>query len=662
MLLRQMKFIKQLQVSFMRFKLIGLMIICLITFTNISCSPESTGHDDFQRKKVSKRAENEVFSSNPELLYGSFAFHPVNKVAYREYLDGKRIWFGKSFEPWPIPANPTWRENPFSDRTWLLHYHSLKWLYSPAHAYLMAGNDHFLDEIIHYIFSWIDSNPLKKPAAKKMAWHDHATVDRTHLFVYFYHKFLKEKLTEEQTAVFIKTLSIHGDFLEKLLSDPEYRGHNHNLMHSRALYDLAVAFPEIPKSSEWKILSRERINQLLNEMVEISEGVSKEQAVNYHFFDLNLFYNIHKYLIGLNDGFSDEQIEVLKKMVEFAALVMFPNGNLPAIGDTQFGASGKTKKSFLANLVVQGLGTKTAEFILTDGQRGFRPADAYFYPKSGYALFRPAYSSSNEWSYDLSLVFDCGPSMGPHGHKDALSFVLYGYGSSLVIDSGGPYNYNNDDNSRRIRRGFASSKSHNIVTVDSQDYGDGDTRLIRNQDTKVYAFIEAENSKYRNVTYKRAIMFLKPDLVIVIDYLTSNDRTEHQYDLFFHFPPNSQIDLNGDNLNMSTENGSGLRMRVKSMHTISSSIIKGQVEPYFQGWATTAHSKKIPAPALQIRQEGEHCWYVTLMKPYHGKSSISMDADAAINEEKGWEITLGADLGYHKIHIPATGYPKVLDR
>jgi hypothetical protein len=113
---------------------------------------------------------------------------------------------------------------------------------------------------------------------------------------------------------------------------------------------------------------------------------------------------------------------------------------------------------------------------------------------------------------------------------------------------------------------------------------------------------------------------------------------------------------------MSTQSGSGLQMRVKSMHPISSSIIKGQIEPNFQGWATIAHSKKIPAPALQIRQEGEHCWYVTLIKPYHGKGSVAMDAAATINDENEWEITLGADLGNLKIRIPATGYPKVLDR
>ena len=656
-----MAFIKELKVTVMNFRFIGLAIICLMTFSNLPCSAESTGHDDSQRREVNKRTVSEIIHVNPELLYGSFAFHPINIAAYREYLNGKRMWFGKTGESWPIPANPTWRENPYNDRTWLVQYHSLNWLYSPAYAYLTTGKDDYLDEIIHYIFSWIASNPDPKHSTTKMAWHDGAIVRRTHLFVYLYHKFLKEKLTKEQTDVFIKTLSIHGDLLEKLLANPKWKGHNHNLMHSRALYDLAVAFPEIPKASEWKILSRERINQLLDEMVEVTEGISKEQAIFYHFFDLRLFYDIHHYLSGLNDGFSDEQIEVLR-MVEFGALVLFPNGNLPAIGDTKFRASGETEKSFLAQLVAQGLGTKTAEFILTNGQRGNRPADAYFYPRSGYAIFRPAYSSAIEWKNDISLVFDFGPSMFSHGHKDAMSFLLYGYGTSLIIDSGGPYNFNKDENSRRIQRGLVSSKSHNLVIVDSQDYQDGDTRLIRYQDTKAYSFIEAENSKYLHVTYKRAILLLKPDLVIVIDNLTSSDRREHQYDLLFHFPPNSQIDLNGDRLNMSTENGSGLHMRVKSSQAISSSIIKGQMEPYFQGWATIAHSKKIPAPALQIRQEGVHCWYVTLIKPFQGKSSISMNADVTINAEKGWEIALGADLGNYKIHIPATGYPIVLDR
>jgi hypothetical protein len=39
-----------------------------------------------------------------------------------------------------------------------------------------------------------------------------------------------------------------------------------------------------------------------------------------------------------------------------------------------------------------------------------------------------------------------------------------------------------------------------------------------------------------------------------------------------------------------------------------------------------------------------------------------MDAGMTIDAEIGWEITLGSDFGNRKIHIPATGYPKVLDR
>jgi hypothetical protein len=529
----------------MIFKSIGITIICIITCAHLSCTAESTGDDNSKIKEGNRRIENEISNLNPEILYGSFAYHPVRTVDYREYLNGKRLWFGKTGVSWSIPANPTWRENPFNDRTWLRDYHSLNWLYSPAWAYLSTGDEKYLSEIIFYILSWIKSNPLTELSAKKMAWHDGAIVRRTHLLVYLYHKFLKEKLTKEQTRAFIGALSLHGDNLEKLANNPKWKGHNHNLMHSRALYDLAVAFPQIPKSSEWKMQGRERINQLLDEMVEVSEGVSKEQAIFYHFFVLRLFYNIHIYLSGFNDGFSDEQIEVLKKMVEFAALVLFPNGNLPAIGNTKFGGSGRGQKFFLSKLVTQGLGTKTAEFILTNGQRGIRPADAHFFPKSGYALFRPVYSSADQWRDDLCVVFDFGPSKNFHGHKDAISFVLYGYGSSLIIDSGGPYNFNKDKNSRYITKGLASSKSHNIVIVDNQDYQYGDTKLIRYHDTQFYSFIEAQNAKYPKVTYKRAILLLKLDLVIVIDHLRSSDRTKHQYDLIFSLSTQQSNRFNG---------------------------------------------------------------------------------------------------------------------
>jgi hypothetical protein len=39
-----------------------------------------------------------------------------------------------------------------------------------------------------------------------------------------------------------------------------------------------------------------------------------------------------------------------------------------------------------------------------------------------------------------------------------------------------------------------------------------------------------------------------------------------------------------------------------------------------------------------------------------------MDADVTISEDRGWEITLGADLGNRKIRIPAIRYPEVLER
>jgi hypothetical protein len=55
-------------------------------------------------------------------------------------------------------------------------------------------------------------------------------------------------------------------------------------------------------------------------------------------------------------------------------------------------------------------------------------------------------------------------------------------------------------------------------------------------------------------------------------------------------------------------------------------------------------------------------WLVrfSILKPYHGKRSITTDADVTKNAQIEWEIPPEADLGNQKKHIPAVGYLKVL--
>jgi hypothetical protein len=48
----------------------------------IAFSAECAGHDDFKEKKVNQQARAEISRLNPELLFGSFAFHRLHNETF----------------------------------------------------------------------------------------------------------------------------------------------------------------------------------------------------------------------------------------------------------------------------------------------------------------------------------------------------------------------------------------------------------------------------------------------------------------------------------------------------------------------------------------------------------------------------------------------------
>jgi hypothetical protein len=507
--------------------------------------------------------------------------------------------------PFTIPEDPSWSEDPHHNLSWQTTYQSLSWLLAPAGAYGASADPRYLEQVRHYLLDWIADTPPKRPPSTR-SWFDGSVGYRSEVIVQLFKPVLSRVLSPTEVGVVLRTLEQHGQLLENYLSEERFIGHNHLLFHTLQLYNLAVAFPELRHAATWRVTARARLTSLIPEMVDTTEGVSLEQAAGYHLLAMGLLADADAYLRLHGDGLTRGEGITIERMATFASLLLTPSMTLPAIGDT--GYSENVAVAPLDELRTRGFSSPTSEFILSHGTAGVRPADANFYPSSGYALIRPSFTPS-DWASDLQLIVDTSPRSKPHGHDDAMSLILSAFGGPLLIDSGGAYRYGDP-----ARRDFIGARAHNMVVM-----GDGSDRqgmvkdLVEEDQADSTAVAETVAIGGKAVD-RRVIVLLKPDTVVIVDLLRAVDGRPHPYQLLYHLPPGSKVASDGLG-GVVTSGSAAMGFQAATKFPSTFAIVEGQDDPLL-GWVTHGLiGIKSPAPVLEFAQEAENAWFVTAMQP-----------------------------------------------
>jgi hypothetical protein len=518
-----------------------------------------------------------------------------------------------SYEPFTIPEDPSWSEDPHHNLSWQTTYQSLAWLLAPAGAYRASADPRYLQQVRHYLLDWIADTPPKGPPSTR-SWFDGSVGYRSEVIVRLFKPVLSRVLSPSEVGVVLRALEQHGKLLESYLSETRFIGHNHLLFHCLQLYSLAVAFPELSSAATWRVEARARINSLIPEMVDTREGVSLEQAARYHLLVLGLLADADAFLRLHADGFTSGERSTLDRMASFAALLLTPSMTMPAIGDTGYGY--REAVVLLEDLRTRGVSTPTSEFILSHGMAGRRPAAAYFYPSTGYAVIRPSYTPGN-WASDLQLIVDTSPRSKPHGHDDAMSVILSAFGGPLLIDSGGPYRYGDV-----ARRDFFGSLAHNMAVVGDGSDRQGTVAHLFEDDHPGSTVVAATVEIGGKALDRRAVVLLKPNTLVIVDLLQATDGRSHPYQLLYHLPPGSSVTHDGlGGVVNAGPAAMGFQVATESAGVLS--VVEGQHDPLL-GWVTHGViGFKRPAPVLEFAQHAKTAWYVTAIQPaFAGDASI----------------------------------------
>jgi len=515
-------------------------------------------------------------------------------------------------------------------------------------AYWLTGDERYADEFVRQVSDWIDQNPHKfgvnwactmDVAIRAVNW----------CWGYCFFKD-SQAFTDDFLIKFLKSILVHGrHIMANLERSPDGVNSNHYLSDIVGLVYLGVMFPEFKEAKRWREFG---VGELVNEMKKqvYPDGVDYEGSVSYHRLVTELF--ISATLLCLKNGiaFPDWYMKRLEKMIEFVMFYTKPDGSAPQIGDnddgrlhilSNYGNWNRLDHRYLLSIGAsffdradfkEASGGFHEEAFWLLGKEGLEkfnelskqdcPVSSKAFPNGGFYVMR---------SDNLYMIVDCIPadSKSPSGHKhnSRLSFDLFAYDKSFIVDPGA-YIYTADSNMRNL---FRSTRYHNTVVVDDQEQNrffesllfsisrDAVVKINKWETSEEYDFLDAEHYGYRRlsdpVIHRRQIYFNKREGYWLIKDIL-NAKGLHKFDLYFHFAPMKVLLDEERPLTVKTmTDGADL--------VIIPLVTKGVSVEILDGWVSFNYGTKESAPVVKYSKKvrGSAC-FSNIIFPYKGEIDL----------------------------------------
>lgn len=470
---------------------------------------------------------------------------------------------------WKIPAELTWRENPFKEPNWVAQFHMMRWL-DPLRRRADAGEVSYIDTWLRFAESWIESNPPGRGRAN-YSWADMVEAGRALTFAFA----LPALSTHRASHVpgIIESLRQHGEWL----ADPSHiRVGNHALQQHQGLLVIGAVLD----NEQWVSTAVARAAQMLETAYD-DEGMNEEGSIQYHQINF-MWWNTLAKRIEIVTGDVPPAFERIRRAPIAMAHATRPDGRYELIGDTE-------------EFFPRSLDHPAIEWVSSGGTAGTPPFDRTALYHSGYVFGRSTWGATPDESFADASFYSLrfGPQNRIHGHVDGMSMTLWNNRESLLIDSG-KYAY---DHSDVYRQHLLSRSAHNSVSIDGLDYDRTSHVELKNSESHdnsdFYAF---HDHGYADATIERLLLIsLRFGIAVIVDSFDSaKDVTAHQW---WHLNPTASHRVDD----------AGLLVRSKSNDMYFSwpdgspepTVTKGTMNPP-QGWFSPSWRKIEPTRVVNF--------------------------------------------------------------
>lgn len=502
-------------------------------------------------------------------------------------LDENKInFYWLNFGTWQVPDNPTWNENPYGNISWQLFYHSLGWLTTYGEVYKDTKDKKWLDKICNYLIDYNKTYPNTELTEPLIAYREDAVALRVNHLLYFYLNFYHEFDSETQLAL-EQLIDKDWNMLQRYINDSTYDDDNHGLIQAKSALNLYSVFSYFEQASEMLHTALSRLNKASALMFDGVNGQNIEQAFEYHFTGVSMLLEAKIQLDNLEISSPSVLLSTLRKAIVKGAYLLNDDGTTPAIGDSY------SNKNFLGYLKGYYIRFKEVipefESFLKLGQTALDPLNVS--EAEGLVIAKVNSNIGTTKAY-----FDAGPLRIVHGHFDNLNLVYTYKGDDLLVDSGGPFTYENPG-----RKNFWSLSSHNTLVLDGVESNLFPAQLTQVENKESFLLFSGIQPGKNSSMHKRAVTLTKAEspILIIVDFASGASKYEENW----HYANGSAIEIKS-----STESIISLRNDKKFKQlswSESNDVCKievGVLDNFgvpIQGWVTEGYNTAIPAPVKE---------------------------------------------------------------
>ncbi len=460
-------------------------------------------------------------------------------------------------KPVTLPADLSWKENPFNDRNWQFWFQSWKFTSCLLDGYRAFNDPWYLNRMKWLVSDWWKDNFKSDFPSKEFSWHDHTIPKRLHYMLEIF-EFLHQNhaLDENFVKITLRSIYLHARILaeEKSLY---IKNHNHGLDQSMKLFEISQLLPEFTLAKSWEKIAKKRLKNEISFAL-TSEGIHKENSPGYHPW-------VSVYCAEINDfakhytgkTITEENSRQLQEDgLRFITFMTRPDLTLPQLGDT----SPNRKLNIHYPLQKELHWDPYYQYVISKGKKGKEPREGTgIFKESGYFIYR------DKWDTEavdeaLHLVFKCGFLARGHRHNDDGNVLLYAFGEDWLID-GGTYGYEYN----RYRTYVESPSAHNVsLPYDTRMSPPSDKEKITQLDDRFGKYnnnwgitdvnqthATCETHMFKGYTYTRILNISDEYSFSLDDKLSSDDNDSNKtFMTLFKVPDDKEIYINTDKKNL----------------------------------------------------------------------------------------------------------------